>query len=475
MESDVVILGGGPAGAAAATMLARLGARVLVLTRAARWSIGESIPPSTARLFDELDLATVVERAGFLRSRGNTVWWGDAPARIEPFPSNEAGWQVERSHFDAVLLDAAEAAGAKVEREAAVHAVELGEAGHTVAWRIPRTALGTGSADRRNMARWVLDCSGRAGVLARRLGREARSGRATFALHGVWDSSRWDVPDLTHTLIETTRGGWAWSIPVTERRRHFTVMVDPPGGSLEGTSLAEIYRTELSSAKHFSQLVGRAELAGPPGGLSAAPYAASQFAGPGWALVGDAGSFIDPLSSFGIKKALAAAWLAAVMVHTSLIEESMTSAAIELFEQRERDAFEELTRQAEAVWAGEIVPPRDETALLRDDPSVHAAFEALKQADTIAFKSAGDVTVVQAPTVRGQRVVLEPHLKCAWRPHGIRYVRGISLPALTSLTPGATQVPDLFDRDVRAEGPADLRDFQGVLSLLVAKGVLVPA
>jgi hypothetical protein len=291
----------------------------------------------------------------------------------------------------------------------------------------------------------------------------------------VWEASRWDVPDLTHTLIETTRGGWAWSIPVTEGRRHVTVMVDPPSGTLEGTTLAEIYRAELDSTTHFARLVRAAELAGSPGGLSASPYVASKFAGPGWALVGDAASFIDPLSSFGIKKALAAAWLAAVMVHTALTEESMTAAAVELFERRERDAFEELTRQAESMWTGESVASRDETALLRDDPSVHVAFDALKQADAIAFRAADDVAVVPAPTVRGQRVVLEPHLKCSWRPEGIRFIRGISLPALTSLAPGAAQVPDLFDRYVRAEGPADLRDFLGVLSLLVAKGVLVPA
>jgi len=442
-------------------MLARLGASVLVLTRAARWSIGESIPPSTARLFDELELASVVDRAGFLRSLGNTVWWRDAPARIEPFPPDAAGWQVERSTFDAVLLAAAEAAGARIEREAVVLAVELGHDVQTVNGRIT--------------ARWVLDCTGRAGVLARRVGREARAGRATFALHGVWESSRWDVPEPTHTLIETTRGGWAWSIPVTERRRHVTVMVDPPSGTREGTSLAEIYRAELGSTRHFARLIQNADLAGPPGGLSATPYVASTFAGPGWALVGDAASFIDPLSSFGIKKALAAAWLAAVMVHTALTEESMTGAALELFERRERDAFEELARQAESMWTGESAPSRDETALLRDDPSVHAAFDALKRADSIALRAADDVAVVPAPTVRGQRVVLEPHLKCTWRPEGIRFIRGISLPALTALTPGARQVPDLFERYVRAEGPADLRDFLGVLSLLVAKGVLVPA
>jgi flavin-dependent dehydrogenase len=467
MDADVVILGGGPSGAAAAGMLARLGASVLVLTRAARWSIGESIPPSTARLFEELGLRDVVERAGFLRSRGNTVWWRDAPARVEPFPPEAAGWQVERSHFDDVLLRAAEAAGARVERDAVVHGVELGEGRQIVSCRL------VGASDRRMGARWVLDCTGRAGVLARRVGREPRTGRATFALHGVWEAGRWDVPDHTHTLIETTPDGWAWSIPVSERRRHVTVMVEPPGGSLEGSSLADAYHAALAGSTHLSRLVRGSELAGSPGGLSASPYVASRFAGPGWALVGDAGSFVDPLSSFGIKKALAAAWLAAVLVHTSLTDATMTSAAIQLFEQRERDAFDELTRQADATWTGQSGDPRDEIAQLRDDPSVHAAFDALKRAESIAFRPAPDVTVIPAPTVRGQRVVLEPHLRCAWRPGGVRFIRGISLPALAALALGANQVPDLFDRYVRAEGPADLRDFLGVLSLLIAKGVLV--
>jgi flavin-dependent dehydrogenase len=468
MDADVVVLGGGPAGAAAAGMLARLGASVLVLTRAARWSIGESIPPSTARLFDELGLAATVDDAGFLRSRGNTVWWGDGPERIEPFPSDAAGWQVERSHFDEVLLRAVEAAGAQVEQDAVVSAVELGGVSQTVTARIG------GAADRRITGKWVLDCTGRAGVLARRLGREAREGRATFAMHGVWEADNWDIPDPTHTLIETTRGGWAWSIPVSARRRHVTAMVDPPAVALEGSTLADVYHAELAGTAHFSRLLRGARLITAPGGLSAAPYVASRFAGPGWALVGDAASFIDPLSSFGIKKALAAAWLAAVVVHTALTDDTMTDAAIELFEARERDAFEELSRQAEGVWTGAGAAPRDETTVLRE-PSVHAAFEALKRADSIALRPAPDVIMAPAPTVRGQRVVLEPHLRCAWKPNGVRFVRGISLPALTALAPSVSQVPDLFDRYTRAEGPTDLRDFLGVLSLLVAKGVLVPA
>ena len=118
-------------------------------------------------------------------------------------------------------------------------------------------------------------------------------------------------------------------------------------------------------------------------------------------------------------------------------------------------------------------PGGDEVALLRDDPAVHAALKALKDAEAISLRPGSGVVLVPGPTVRGQRVVLEPHLRCDWRPDGVRFIRGISLPALIVLAPGATQVPDLYDQYVRAEGATDLRDFLGVLSLLVAKGVLV--
>ena len=223
-----------------------------------------------------------MEKAGFLRSRGNTIWWGDAPERVEPYPADAAGWQVERAQLDEVLLRAAEVAGAEILRRSVVTAVEPGAAGHIVTWRKD------GGAEEQSAAPWVLDCTGRAGVLARRVGREARAGRATFALHGVWEAKRWDVPDVTHTLIETTLHGWAWSIPVTERRRHVTVMIDPPAGTLEGATLEQAYRTELAGATHLSRLVRDAILIKPVGGLSASPYVAARFAGPGWALVGDA-------------------------------------------------------------------------------------------------------------------------------------------------------------------------------------------
>lgn len=448
-------------------MLARLGASVTVLTRAARWSLGESIPPSTARLFGELGLADAVERAAFMRSRGNTVWWANGPERVEPFPPDAPGWQVERAQFDEVLLGVAEAAGASIERRAIVTGVEVGQETSVVRWR------GEGSLEQRARARWVLDCTGRAGVLARRTGRTPAVGRATFALHALWEGEAWAVPDPTHTLVETTAGGWAWSVPVTPTRRHITVMIEPPEGHGDEASLVRRYQSELAGSTHLARLTREALLVRPPSALSAAPYVASRFAGPGWALVGDAASFIDPLSSFGVKKALAAAWLAAVVVHTSLTEPALTGPAVALFERREREAFLELSRQAARVWTGESAAAPDDPAALFREGAVQAAFGGLKAAAGIALRPAPDVTIAPDATVRGQRVVLEPHLHCAWQPDGIRFLLGICLPRVIELVPTARQVPDLYDQYVRAEGPAELRDFLGVLSLLVARGVLV--
>src|SRR6185436_18312361 len=83
-----------------------------------------------------------------------------------------------------------------------------------------------------------------------------------------------------------------------------------------------------------------------PWARDASPYDATRFADDGVLLVGDAASFIDPLSSFGMKKALASAWLAAVVVHTALTTKSMKTPALELYESRERAMYDHLMLRA---------------------------------------------------------------------------------------------------------------------------------
>jgi len=101
-------------------------------------------------------------------------------------------------------------------------------------------------------AAWLLDCTGRSGIIAKRgLRTSATTGR-TIAVAGIWQrDDTWPVPDDTHTLVESYDGGWAWSVPVRDGTRFVTVMLDPsvtelPGRSRLGASYAqELARTTM--------------------------------------------------------------------------------------------------------------------------------------------------------------------------------------------------------------------------------------
>src|SRR5215467_12234429 len=123
--TDVAIIGGGPAGSAAARLLASWGHSVVVLARAPRQPpLAESLPPSCIKLFDEIGVRTVIDRAGFIRATGNTVQWADRERRVEMFDHASLGYQVTRDRFDELLLDGAQAAGAAIARDVSVRDAE---------------------------------------------------------------------------------------------------------------------------------------------------------------------------------------------------------------------------------------------------------------------------------------------------------------------------------------------------------------
>jgi flavin-dependent dehydrogenase len=316
-----------------------------------------------------------------------------------------------------------------------------------------------------------------------------------MALVGVWErDGAWNMADDSHTLVESYDGGWAWSVPVTAQRRYVTVMVDPSITALPTRQhLADAYHAELGRTTALADLVSGARLTTEPWACDASGYTADRFAGPGFMLVGDAGSFVDPLSSFGVKKALASAWLAAVVVNTCLEDPSMETAALEFFERRERTMYEELRRQSgtlsrEARSAHETDFWRERSTLddmesdatidvaaLRTDPRVLAAFSDLKQRPSIDLSLSPNAHVVRRPTVQGNRLVLGDHLSTPTLGDGVRYLRSIDLVLLSRLAPEWKQVPDLFDAYNRSAPPAPLPDFLGALSVLVGFDVLALA
>src|SRR5262245_3569532 len=236
---DVIVIGAGPAGSAAARLLAMWGHRVALVGRTPRHApLGESLPPSCTKLFDQLGVRTAVDSAGFVRATGNTVRWAGSETRVERFEAGIAGYQVVRDQFDAVLARAASEAGASTQLDTAVRDVRRdGDE-----WRV---AIDSGEL----VAPWVLDASGRAGVIARRGWRRPAAAARTTALVALWDCNDWAVDDETHTLVESYGGGWAWSIPGKATQRFVTVMLDPsvtdpPGRAQLGAAYsAELART----------------------------------------------------------------------------------------------------------------------------------------------------------------------------------------------------------------------------------------
>ena len=512
---DAVIIGGGPAGSAAARLLALWGHPVALLTRppTGHPAIAESVPPSARKLFTLLGVTGALDEAGFFPARGNLVRWGDDPLRRADFAPGAVGYHVVRDAFDALLLDQAEEAGAGVRRAATVRrVVRAGVGGDGEGEQPQRVDYEEGRGGTATLqARFVLDCSGRSGVIASPELRVHDQSNATVALAGVWRASPEVPPAEPYTLVESYRDGWAWSMPVSPTHRYMTVMIDPRRTRLlKGRGRRSLYLAELEKTREARRLVASARLASDISGHTASQYTASQFAGDGFLLVGDAGSFIDPLASVGVKKALASAWLAAVVVHTCISTPDMSDVAIEFFESRERETWrahrrhtaryyrEAASAHGHGFWsarataveaieapdtsgldpAAEVdvpVPNEPDIAALRRDPDVLRAFDDLRAAPGIRLRPAPGLRRLQLPAVRGRRIVLDEHLASPALPDGMRFLRDVDLPPLVEIAGEYNQVPDLYQAYLDRVATVSLPDFLGALSVLLGKGMLVNA
>lgn len=503
---DLVVIGGGPAGAAIARLLAQWGHSVRVLTRAADPARGaaESLPPSTRTLLAKIGVLDAIDGAQFYRTTGNTVWWGQREGHVEKFAAVAAdalesvpygGWQVLRPELDRLLLATAAEAGAEVSCDAHVHRVHLtepdppGGSGRCADARVdyhrerqPATAIS---------CRFALDCSGRAGIIARQGFRRHQTGYRTQAFIGVWQSaSGWNLPDETHTLVETYEDGWAWSVPLSATLRQVGVAVDGRTTRIRrGPTLHATYRAEIGKTRQLGTLMSGATL-DRVWACDASLYSAHQYAGSQFLLVGDAASAIDPLSSYGVKKALASAWVGAVAVHTCLSHPDRQPAAIEFFSNWERQVYganlrrsvefarEAYSRHPHPFWAERAavdidVPTEevDEEALLRA-PDVRQAFERLKTSAAVEFALSERVTLKKRPLIHDREIALEDAFALPEAPDGIRFLAGVDLLKLAQVACHHRQVPDIFETYCRTHGAVPLRGVLGSLSVLVARGVL---
>jgi len=414
---DTLIIGGGPAGATTGRLLAEWGHSVAILAAPAdpRRALAECLPPSNRKLFQFLGILDAIDAAGFYRTTGNTVWWGGGERRIENYPEGW-GYQVRREQFDSVLLQLARTAGARV---------RLGKA-------VARDGPQVFFRGEEIQARFTLDCSGRAGVLSRLLGYRQPERRMVAICGVLRNPTGWKLPDETHTLVEQYESGWAWSVPVSKSERFLAFM----GQKRRNFAL------ELTKTSAFCAIFDANQLIRAPWGRDATVYTARQFCGPGWAIAGDAGATIDPLSSFGVKKAMVSGWMAAVVANTCLRVPEREAAALEFFEKREREVSESYERLTEA-WHSNVRP---------------GTVEKLRAAPELTLRQAK--AVEPRPAIDGNLIVLCDD------------IANVNARRLVDIAVQHRQVPDMYEAYCREFAPVSLPDFLTALATLISEGVL---
>ncbi|MEX2470616.1 MAG: tryptophan 7-halogenase [Gemmatimonadota bacterium] len=496
---DGLVLGGGPAGCAAAILLARRGHRVGLVRPLSppASALAESIPPSARRVLEELGALGAVEDAGFHPNRGNSVWWGEQPLRRETFADDAMGFHTDRGSLEDVLAIVAERAGVRVHGGVSARAVE--RAGDV--WSVRGEGPG-GTVHLR--ARWLVDATGRHGLLAR-ADREPDRTTTTLAIVRRWHRpGGWPDDEAHHTMVESYADGWAWSVPISSDVRCVTAMIDQRHADLGGASPSDMLDRELDKTRHVGRLREGAEPRGDAWACPASLYTSRRFAREGVLIAGDAGSFIDPLSSFGVKKALSSGWLAGVVVHTALVDPGMAVTALDFFDRREREVYRryraisadffaeaaevygteywiaraEAAHQVEATSAQsprsdsnlDVDPDRLETEIAEAD--VRRAFERIRALPRLEAARGSTLRTLERPAIEGYRVKLQDHLATDACSGGVRFVRGVDLRQLVEIAPRHGDVPDGWAAYNGVAPPVTLPDYLTALATAFAVGVL---
>ncbi len=480
----MLVIGGGPAGATAAGLLASWGWSVKLLHDEARGpSLAESLPAGTRKLFEFLGQSELIEAAHFYPNDGNVSDWA---GRHTTSTTDTHGYHVPRPVFDRVLRRFARLSGASL----------VGGRVDSVTGSSPfHIACSRRSGGRVTyQARYVLDCSGRVGVAARRGFRRQAGGYRTLAIVAEWDCrSGWPADEASHTFVESYRDGWAWSVPLSRRRRQCTVMVEPSRAG-EKTDLRSAYARYLDKAGAMTRRLQGARQVTRPWACDASPYDAEPAADSGLLLVGDAVSFIDPLSSGGVRKALLSAWRAAVVAHTGLTKPGMAGAAVDLYNRRERIVYAACRRHAagffdsalaeykHAFWTGRASQGPEipagfgheiADAELARDEMVRAEFGSLRDASVFRLRPGGALRFESVPSIEGHEVLMREAIVVPRVGFPIRFAAGVNLPELVRLAPHVRDLPGLVQAYRRVVGAAAPAELLLGLSMLLAHQVLV--
>jgi flavin-dependent dehydrogenase len=340
-KCDVLVIGGGPAGATTAAMLAQRGFRVVVLekSRHPRFHIGESLLPANLPLLEQLGVADEVRKIGMEKWAAEFVSPWDGRRQEFEFAgswdkSMPFAYQVRRSEFDAILSRRSAQLGAEVIEGCRVREVEFDADG--AARRVHATHE-DGRTDCWE-ADYVVDASGRDTFLGNRLKAKQRNPRHnSAAMYAHFAGARRHAGRREGNItIFWFDHGWFWFIPLADGATSIGAVVWPQYMKTREVPVREFFLATIALCPPLAALLEDATLISEVEATGNYSYACDRTHGANYLLVGDAYAFIDPVFSSGVMLAMKSGMAAADAIETCRREPARAARALKRFDRLTR-------------------------------------------------------------------------------------------------------------------------------------------
>lgn len=433
IETDVCVVGGGPAGSAIARKLALQGHQVCLVEKAAfpRAHIGESFPPSILKVLDLFGVRSPIEAAGFFRPQQSLTHWSGAEAVWQSQPG-DAGFQVDRGRFDQLLLEAARAVGVQVLQPArAARPVSQGDYQWTVPVRLQNSQTTI-------KARFLVSAAGRQSSFHRHKQPHQVS---TIALCGYWQ----DTPfQGCESRVEAGADAWFWGAPLPDGRFNAAVFLDAKRylEAKEG-NCEPLYRRLLAKTNLLKGCLD-GHLDTPVQVCDASFFLSKDPIGLDWIKVGDAAFAIDPLSSQGVQMAMMSAFQGSIAVHTLLTQPDQANAAIDFYRSKLQETVARSQKTAAQVYAAQTVHPATSFWQQRSQPPLAAAPTEWEQNLSLfeindPIRLSASAKLMPTPVIQGNSIQVINALHHPGLESSVAYLGDLAIaPLLNQLVAGQT-------------------------------------